>query len=115
MHVTVCICTRNRGASIVATLRSLDASSYTDFDVVIVDQSTGDETAQAIRAATDGDARFSYLRSTSVGLAAARNLALAQARGPIIAFTDDDCEVSPQWLAALVDIFQQNADVGAVF
>lgn len=115
MHVTVCICTRNRGASIIATLQSLVASTYEDFDVMIVDQSTADDTAQAIQAVTGEDARFSYLRSTSVGLAVARNLAIAQARGPIIAFTDDDCEVSPQWLAALVDIFQRNPDVGGVF
>jgi GT2 family glycosyltransferase len=114
MHVTVCICTRNRGASIVATLRSLASSSYTDFDVVIVDQSTEDKTAQAVRTASDGDPRFSYLRSATVGLSVARNLAIAQARGPIIAFTDDDCEVSPQWLAVLVDIFQRNPDAGEV-
>lgn len=114
MHVTVCICTRNRGPRIALTLRSVAASTYEDFDVVIVDQSTTEETAEAVRAATAGDARFRYLRSATMGLSVARNIALAQARGPIIAFTDDDCEVSPTWLAALVETFRQHPQAGEV-
>jgi GT2 family glycosyltransferase len=114
MHVTVCICTRNRGSSIAATLRSLAASTYEDFDVVVVDQSTSEETAEAVRAATGGDGRFRYLRSTTVGLSAARNVAAAQAQGPLIAFTDDDCEVIPEWLTLLVEVFEQHPEVGEV-
>ncbi len=114
MHVTVCICTRNRGESIAATLQSLLASTYRDFDVVIVDQSTNDDTARAVAKTTAGDARFHYVRSTTVGLSAARNIAVGQARGPLIAFTDDDCEVSPEWLSVLVDRFSRYPDVGEV-
>ncbi len=114
MHVTVCICTRNRGHKIMATLQSLVASTYTDYDVVIVDQSTSDETAQAVEDVTAGDQRFQYLRSATVGLSAARNVAIGQARGPIIAFTDDDCEVSPTWLTVLADVFQRHPEVGEV-
>src|SRR5579871_5079677 len=91
MHVTVCICTRNRGSSIATTLRSVAASTYKDFDAVIVDQSTTDETAEAVRAVIAEDERFRYLRSQAVGASAARNVAIAQACGPLIAFTDDDC------------------------
>ncbi len=114
MHITVCICTRNRGASIAATLQSLAASSYTDFDVLVVDQSTQDDTFQAFQAVAQEDARFSYLRSATVGLSVARNRAIGQARGPLIAFTDDDCEVSPAWLERLVAHFEQNPQVGEV-
>ncbi len=114
MHITVCIPTRNRGLSIARTLRSLAASRYEDFDVVVVDQSETDATAQAVQEATAGDARFTYLHSQTVGAAAARNIAIAQAEGPIIAFTDDDCEVSPEWLAALVAAFSQYPKVGEV-
>jgi glycosyltransferase involved in cell wall biosynthesis len=114
MHVTVCICTRNRGSSIATTLRSVAASTYKDFDAVIVDQSTTDETAEAVRAVIAEDERFRYLRSQAIGASAARNVAIAQARGPLIAFTDDDCEVHPEWLAVLVDLFCQYPDAGEV-
>jgi glycosyltransferase involved in cell wall biosynthesis len=114
MHVTVCICTRNRGASIAATLRSLVAATYADFDVLIVDQSVTEETAQAIQAEVGEDKRFSYLRSPTVGKSIALNIAVAQARGPLIAFTDDDCEVKPNWLSVLVDTFSHYPDAGEV-
>ncbi|HEY7349036.1 MAG TPA: glycosyltransferase family A protein [Ktedonobacterales bacterium] len=114
MHVTVCICTRNRGSAIAATLRSLAASSYKDFDAVIVDQSAAEDTEQAVHEVTAGDARFSYWRSQTAGLSVARNIALAHARGPIIAFTDDDCDVSPDWLALLVEYFRAYPDVGEI-
>jgi GT2 family glycosyltransferase len=114
MHVTVCICTRNRGASIVATLRSVAALDYPDFDVVILDQSARDDTERAIRPTVAGDARFRYHRSRTRGLSTARNLLVAQARGPIVAFTDDDCVVAPGWLSHLVAAFRANPDVGEI-
>lgn len=114
MHITVCIATRNRGPSIATTLRSLAASDYDDFDVIIVDQSTTDETAQAVREVTASDARFTYIRSQSVGLSVARNIGIAHARGGIIACTDDDCEVIPEWLSLLVGYFSQYPAVGEI-
>jgi len=116
-HVTVCICTRDRGPSIATTLRSLIASDYKNFDVVVVDQSTTGETARTVNdvdiTIEDGQ-RFTYVRSHSVGLSAARNVALAHARGPVIAFTDDDCEIPPKWLRHIVQHFHHNPDVGEI-
>ncbi|MBF6591816.1 MAG: glycosyltransferase family 2 protein, partial [Ktedonobacterales bacterium] len=115
MHVTVCVCTRDRGARIAATLSSLLAQQYPDFDCVVVDQSATDETERAAKEILAGEARFTYLRSTTRGLSAARNIALAHTRGPIVAFTDDDCRVPPDWLSRLVDAFIAYPDAGAVF
>src|SRR5712692_10762341 len=111
MHVTVCISTRNRGASIVATLRQLAASQYDDFDVVIVDQSTTDATAQAASEFVGDDARFTYLRTATCGSSVARNIAVEHARGPLLAFTDDDCEPSLDWLPLLVRHFVEHPEV----
>src|SRR6516162_6518530 len=97
MHVTVCIATRNRGSSVADTLRSLGASRYRDFDTVIVDQSVDDTTEQAVRLCAD-DLAITYVRSASAGLSHARNLCIEHASGPIVAFTDDDCEVGEDWL-----------------
>jgi GT2 family glycosyltransferase len=60
------------------------------------------------------DERFAYLRSSTVGKSVALNIAIERARGPIIALTDDDCEVSPTWLSVLVDIFAHYPEVGQV-
>jgi GT2 family glycosyltransferase len=114
MHITVCICTRDRGASVAVTLGSLAASLYDDFDVVVVDQSTSEDTADAVASATIGDPRFSYLHTTSVGLCAARNIAIEHATGPLLAFTDDDCEVSVDWLRLLAQHFSEQPRVGQI-
>ena len=115
MHVTICIPTRDRGISILHTLHSLLASSYADWDVVIVDQSRTDATKRAVHALTDGDSRFRYIASTATGSSAARNLALTQARGPLIAFTDDDCTVLSDWLERLVNYFQKYPESGLIY
>ena len=115
MHLTACICTRDRGANIAATLRSLAASTCEDFDVLIVDQSTNDDTALTVHEITAGDKRFRYLRSATQGLSAARNVAISQARGSIIAFTDDDCTVEPGWAMALQETFAAHPEVGVIF
>lgn len=113
-HITVCICTRNRGDSISATLRSIAVSAYHDFDVIVVDQSEDGDTERAVQATVSGDQRFRYIRSVSHGLSVARNLAVDSARGPILAFTDDDCEVAEDWLPAIAQHFRDQHDVGQV-
>jgi glycosyltransferase involved in cell wall biosynthesis len=114
MHVTVCISTRDRGPSIAGTIRSLEASDYRDFDVVIVDQSRTNETEQAIRAIVRDDPQYTYIPSQTAGAATSRNIALAHARGSIVAWTDDDCEVSPQWLSRIAECFRNYPAVSQI-
>lgn len=115
VHVTVCVCTRNRGASIARALRSILASTYEEYDIVVVDQSDGDDTEDAVRHIDTGSKRCHYLRSDTRGSSAGHNVAVAHAVGPLLAFTDDDCAVSPDWLASLVDHFRRYPDVGLIF
>ena len=114
MHVTVCIGTRNRGESVVRTLRSVVSSHYKDFDVIVVDQSEADDTYWAVRRATADDSRFMYIRSHFMGASASRNTAVQHAQGPLIAFTDDDCEVSPEWLGRIVSYFRDHDHAGQI-
>jgi GT2 family glycosyltransferase len=114
MHITVCIPTRDRGSGIAATLQSLACSHYEDFDVVIVDQSADDATERAVHNATGMVAGLTYVRTASTGASRARNIGIMQARGPLIAFTDDDCEVSPSWLGTLVSLFAAHPRVGLI-
>jgi glycosyltransferase involved in cell wall biosynthesis len=114
MHVTVCICTRDRGESIGSTIRSLGASTHRDFDVVVVDQSATGNTEVAVRALMLAQDGLTYVRASLSGLSRARNTALEHARGPIVAFTDDDCEVDADWLHHLVTAFSQYPRVGQI-
>jgi glycosyltransferase involved in cell wall biosynthesis len=111
MHITVCIPTRNRGTAILATLTSLASSHFRDFDVVVVDQSDDDATEEALCLRTHDAVDVAYLRSPTCGASRARNIALDLARGPIVAFTDDDCEVLPDWMDVLAANFAAHTEV----
>ena len=115
MHaMTVAIGTRNRGDSIVRTVRSILASDPPPLELRIVDQSDDDGTANALASFLD-DPRVRYRHSRAVGVAIARNLAVDEAEGEFVAITDDDCEVAPDWLGELAAAFALDARIAVVF
>lgn len=115
MHVTVCVGTRGVDATCVATIRSILRSDYDDFDVVVVDQGRDPVVAEALRREFGSDSRLRHVPSNRVGASAARNVAASVARGPLLAYTDDDCEVAPDWLASFVSAFETQPRVGLIF
>jgi glycosyltransferase involved in cell wall biosynthesis len=100
--------------SAVATLESIFANTHPSFEVILIDQSTNQETEQAI-APFRADLRFRYVRSHEQGVSKARNLALLLAQSPIIAYTDDDCIVPPNWLTVMEAIFIKQPKVAITF
>ncbi len=112
--VSAIVCTRNRGDSIVRTIESILANTYPRFEPIVVDQSTDDRTAAAA-APFLADARLRYIRSDTRGVSTARNIGLAEARAEVVLFTDDDCEVPPDWVEQMARIFRQHARVAVAF
>jgi glycosyltransferase involved in cell wall biosynthesis len=112
--MTAAVCTRNRGSRITCTVESILASAHPHFELLIVDQSTNDEAADALVPFL-ADRRLRYVRSATQGLGRARNLCLQEARGDVIAFTDDDCSVPPDWLAKMAEVFAEQPEVAVAF
>jgi glycosyltransferase involved in cell wall biosynthesis len=108
-HASVVICTRNRAEQIPNAVASVLALDYPDFDLTIVDQSTDDSTREALAEALQ-DPRVHYLHSTEPGLSRAYNTGIRNTVGDIIAFTDDDCIVPPDWLTNIVNAFASEPD-----
>jgi len=113
-RVSVCVPTRNRGTSLTATLTSFLRLDHDSFEVVVVDQSTDNLSAAAFRATVGDDPRFAHIPSATVGKSAACNVALARARGAIVAFTDDDCEAPPDWLTGIERAFAAHPEVAMI-
>ena len=103
--------TRLRPAHALACARSILASDRLA-ELIVVDQSDGTETGDAL--AGIPDPRLRYVRTETRGVTAGRNLGMELSRGDIIAFTDDDCRVSPDWVSRLVGIFADDAAVAVV-
>lgn len=112
--LSVLVCTRNRGSLVAHAVESILASDHPDFELVVVDQSDNDDTGSALKPYLV-DRRLKYLRSSTVGKCSALNAGLSASRGAIVAITDDDCVVPPNWLKTFEAIFAKHVKVAVAF
>lgn len=113
-RLSVVIPTRGRGDLVCRTLRSVLDTEAGWFDVVVVDQSSDDATCDAVEPLLR-DPRLRYLRSSTKGISAARNVGVRHSRAPLIFHTDDDCEVAPEALENFVETFRCRPRLGMAF
>lgn len=100
-RVSVVIPTLNRASLISETLDSILASGYRNFEIIVVDDGSTDETPAVI--ATYGTA-VRYIRQQNAGQGAARNTGIQTAQGEYIAFVDSDDLWLPDKLFHQVDV-----------
>jgi glycosyltransferase involved in cell wall biosynthesis len=113
-RISAVVPTRNRPDHAAPCAGSILANAGNDFELLFIDQSDADATEQAL-AVYAGDRRFRYVRSSSRGASAARNVGVEQSTAPIIAFTDDDCRVSTDWLQQISSLFEREPEAALVF
>ncbi len=113
--VTVVVITRDRPHDLEVCLGAVLASTTTDFDLVVVDQSTQPEAAQHVQRCAARDARVSYVRDPGTGAARARNLGTLHTHGEIVVFTDDDCEPAHDWLGLISRALRDDPAAGMAF
>lgn len=115
--VTVIIPTYNRAHLLSRALDSVLAQTFEDFEVLVVDDGSTDDTAALMAEYVARDERVRYLvQPRNAGVSAARNRGLREARGAYIAFLDSDDEWLPTKLERQVDRFEVlPEDVGLVY
>ena len=103
--ISICICTYNRSESLWRTLDSLahqDDINSIAVEVLVVDNNCTDDTPKVIEAFRE-KLPIRRVTETRQGLAHARNRAIAEFKGDVLLFTDDDMYLTPGWLAAYHD------------
>ena len=100
--VSVVVCTRDRPESLARCLDSLRRGRVRPREIVVVDNASRTDATQRL-VATMPDIR--YVRERRPGLAIARNTGVRATTGNIVAFTDDDVAVDPEWIPNLVPPF----------
>lgn len=113
--VSIILPTRNRAYVLRQTLDGILAQTFGDWELIVIDDGSTDETRELI--AAYADPRFFYFRNESaLGAAKARNQALAKARGEFIAFQDAGDDWRPEKLALQVERMRASTpDVGMVY
>ena len=108
-QVTVIIPAYNAGRTITAALESVFAQTFRDFDVIVVDDGSTDDTAVRV---TEWGERVTYIHRENGGPASARNEAVRHARSPLIAFLDADDVWLPRKLERQVAYFARYPETG---
>jgi glycosyltransferase involved in cell wall biosynthesis len=116
--VSVIVCTYNRSPLLRETLASLQAMTGPagcTVEIVVVDNNSTDETATVVaESARRGPLPVLALAERRQGKSFALNTALGRARGDVLALTDDDVIVAPDWVERIVAAFRAR-DVSFVF
>ena len=105
--VSVVVPTLDRPVKAAAVVRAVLDGTAVPLEIVVVDQSRGDATAAAI--AELGDERVRLLRHEPPSCSGGRNAGARAAEGDYVAFLDDDVEIRPNWLEA---VLAQARDLG---
>lgn len=113
--ISLIVCTRNRGAFLQRTLQSIGravraAQGENRIEVILVDNGSSDDT-QDVLLTFAKNAGFSVriVHEGRAGLSIARNAGIRHINSPIIAFTDDDCELADDFFVRLETVFKNNS------
>jgi glycosyltransferase involved in cell wall biosynthesis len=109
LDLTILICTHNRAPLLSGALESLEGQSLARdrFEVIVVDNASCDDTAQVVSLhAQRGTIDLRYVKEPELGLDAARNRGIREARGGVVAFLDDDARARYDWASAILEGFR---------
>lgn len=112
MKVSVLITTRNRAKILKQCLNSLTRQSRKPDEIVVVDNSSLDNTKEIIK--SFHALKIKYFFEKNIGIAYGRNRGLKEAEGEIFAFIDDDCVASKNWLKEIEKAFMSDKNIVGV-
>jgi glycosyltransferase involved in cell wall biosynthesis len=114
MNVSVIIPAYNAAETIADTLESLLAQTHSNWEAIVVDDGSNDETAEVTKNFIERDARIRMIKQPNGGEGAARNAGIAQARYDWLLFLDADDWILPLHLERLTYELVSNPELDAV-
>ncbi|WP_027003128.1 glycosyltransferase family 2 protein [Hugenholtzia roseola] len=108
---SVIIPTYNRAARLIKTLQTVVSQSFTDFEIVVVDDGSQDDTATQVEKHFENEPRLRYFYKQNEERSAARNFGVAKAQGEFVVFFDSDDAMHPDHLQTLKNAIDTEKDV----
>ncbi len=109
IKISVIIPTYNRQRSLMRAIQSVLQQTCKDFELLVVDDGSTDDTQNLLSKITDSRVRI--FRTENRGVSAARNLAIKEAEGEWVAFLDSDDEWLPQKLERQIELLQKDSSL----
>ncbi len=112
MRISLVIPTHNRKDTLRRCLATAASQDYPDCEIIVVDDGSADGTGEMVQREFP---QVHYIRQErNRGPAAARNQGIEAATGEMIAFTDDDCLLPPDFLSRLADGYRRYPEAAGV-
>ncbi len=113
--VSIVLPTYNRAALLGRSIQSVLRQSYTDFELIVIDDGSTDETSGVVAGFRETRLRY-FALARNMGAGAARNVGIQLARGKFLAFQDSDDEWQPSKLSRQMSAFERgSARLGVVY
>jgi glycosyltransferase involved in cell wall biosynthesis len=111
-RVSVVIPTYNSAAMVEEAIESVLAQTYRDFEIVVIDDGSTDNTEHVVKRFAG---RIHYFKQKNEGVSAARNAGIKKSRGQYIAFLDSDDLWLPEKLAEEIPLLDADPQLGLVY
>lgn len=106
MKASVVVLSYNASEHIRKCIEHLRRQEHEDYEVVVIENASTDDSLRLIDEASAGDPRLRVIRSEwNRGCAGGRNLGVAESRGEFVAFVDADAYAEPNWLPNVLRVF----------
>lgn len=113
MLFSVIIPSYNRGKVVVRAINSVLNQTYQDFEIIVVDDGSEDNTEIAVK--NIGDNRIKYVRQKNSGACVARNTGIEHSQGLYVSFLDSDDEWFPQMLEKQLALYNSDSEIGCIY
>ena len=114
-RVSIILPTHNRAAMLREAIHSVLAQTFTNWELIIIDDGSTDETPAVAQAYAEACANIRYIRQPNMGLGKTRERSISLCRGEFIALLDDDDLFRPEKLERQAAFLREHPDVAMVY
>lgn len=113
--ISVIVPCYNYGHFLGDALDSVLAQTYENWECIVVDDGSNDNTKAVVTQYEEKDSRIRYIYQRNQGLAASRDLGISLSRGTYLQFLDADDQIEPRKLEFQLSVLEDNVDIDIVY
>jgi glycosyltransferase involved in cell wall biosynthesis len=111
-QISIIVPVYNGGRYLAATVSSVLEQLFADFELLIINDGSTDDTAQIALELVTRDPRITYYQKENSGVSDTRNFGLVKAKGEFIVFLDADDIIDPDFLLSRLNFLRENPEIG---